>query len=69
VTIFVPFARFASRRAVPDDADGLDIFATSGVRGVDGFGRRDGRREADMARGRCNADAAGVPCGDSCQEV
>lgn len=69
MTIFVPFARFASRRAVPDDADGLDIFATSGVRGVDGFGRRDGRRAAGMARGRCNADDSGRPRGDSCQEV
>ena len=59
---FAPFAALvASRRALPDDADDLDIFVPCAAGGVDGVGRREGRRAAGMARGRCNADDSGRP--------
>jgi hypothetical protein len=58
-TTFAPFALFAPLRALPDDADDLDIFA---VGAVDGFGRRDGRRDAGMARGDAMRERA-FECG------
>jgi hypothetical protein len=47
---------------LPDDADDLDIFATCAVGAVDGFGRRDGRRDAGMARGDAMRERA-FECG------